>query len=213
MKNFLDYKAWVIDFDGTFFYQLPVRIFMAAWLLIYYLPRPLHWKELFILMDYRRVREKLFAAESANFYELQLKNLSERYNVGVEEILKIVTSWTIEKPQFLIKKFQRKKLIAAIKFAQLRGVKIVIYSDNQVDEKIKALDFVPDYAFWSDDDLIKCMKPDSKGLNNILNFLCLKPAEVLYIGDRDDRDGICAKSAGVKYFDVREFTKNLSVSL
>ena len=207
------YKAWVIDFDGTLFYQLPVRIFMAAWLLIYYLPRPLRWKELFILMDYRRVREKLFAADSKNFYELQLKNLSERYNVGVQEILKIVTSWTIEKPQFLIKKFQRKKLIAAIKSAQLRGVKIVIYSDNQVAEKIKALDFVPDYAFWSDDDLIKCMKPDSKGLNNILKFLCLKPAEVLYIGDRDDRDGICAKNAGVRYFDVKEFTKNLSVSL
>ena len=209
MKNFLDYKAWVIDFDGTLFYQLPVRICMAAWLLIYYLPRPLRWKELFILMDYRRVREKLFAADSKNFYELQLKNLSERYNVGVQEILKIVTSWTIEKPQFLIKKFQRKKLIAAIKFAQLRGVKIVIYSDNQVAEKIKALDFVPDYAFWSDDDLIKCMKPNADGLKNIIKLLKLNREDILYIGDRDDRDGVCAKNAAVDYCDVKEFVKIL----
>ena len=111
----------------------------------------------------------------------------------------------IEKPQIFIKIFQRRKLIAAIKSAKLRGVTIVIYSDNPVAEKIKALYFVPDYAFWSDDDLIKCMKPNPKGLRNIIELLKLNREEILYIGDRDDRDGACAKSAGVDYCDVKEF--------
>ena len=79
MKNFLDYKAWVIDFDGTLFYQLPVRIFMAAWLLIYYLPRPLRWKELFMLREYRRLREKLFATDSENFYQRQLESAYKKF--------------------------------------------------------------------------------------------------------------------------------------
>lgn len=209
VRELSSYKAWILDFDGTLFNNLPVRIFMAAWLLIYYLPRPLRLKELFILMDYRRLREKLFAAEFENCHELQIKNLSERYKVSTQEILNIVNLWTIEKPRFLIKTFQRKKLIAAIKSAQLRGVKIVIYSDNPVAEKIKALDFVPDYAFWSDDALIKCMKPNPKGLKNILKFLRLRPDEVLYIGDRDDRDGDCAKNVGVDYCDVKKFIKFL----
>ena len=209
MKNFFSYKAWVLDFDGTLFYQLPVRIFMAAWLGLYYLPRPHRWKELFMLRDYRRLREKLFAADSENSYQLQLENLSQRYNMSVKEILVVMQDWMIEKPKFFIKIFQRRKLIAAINSAKLRGVKIVIYSDNPVTEKVKALDFTPDYAFWSDDDLIKCMKPDSSGLKNIIRLLNLNRAEVLYIGDRDDRDGACAKSAGVDYCDVKKFVNLL----
>ena len=207
MKNFFGYKAWIFDFDGTLFNNLPVRIFMAIWLIIYYLPRPLKWKELFILRDYRRLREKLFAAEAENCHELQLKNLSERYKVSTQEIWNIINLWTIEKPKFLIKKFQRKKLIAAIKKFQAEGKIIVIYSDNPVAEKVKALDFVPNFYFWSDDDLIKCMKPNPQGLNNIVKFLKLDREEILYIGDRDDRDGACAKNAGVNYCDVKEFIK------
>ena len=117
--------------------------------------------------------------------------------------------WMTEKPKFLIKTFQRKKLIAAINSAKLRGIKIVIYSDNPVSEKIKALDFTPDYAFWSDDDLIKCMKPNAAGLKNIIKLLKLNREEILYIGDRDDRDGLCAKNAGVYYCDVKKFVKIL----
>lgn len=207
MKNFLSYKAWIIDFDGTLFYQLPMRIFMAAWLLLYYLLSPHRWKELFMLLEYRRLREKLFAADSENSYQQQLENLSLRYDMSVQKILEVLQTWMTEKPKILIKKFQRKKLIAAIKSAQLRGIKIVIYSDNPVAEKVQSLDFVPEYAFWSDDDLIKCMKPNPKGLKNILKFFRLCPDEVLYIGDRDDRDGACAKSADVDYCDVKEFVK------
>ena len=59
--------------------------------------------------------------------------------------------------------------------------------------------------FSADDDLIRCMKPDAHGLKKILSLENLKPAEVLYIGDRDDRDGICARLAGVDYLDVKNF--------
>jgi len=213
MKNFLNYKAWILDFDGTLFYQLPLRIFMAAWLVLYYLPRPHRWKEIFILREYRQLREKLFATDSENFYQLQLENLSQRYGMPVEKILAVMEAWFIEKPKFLIKIFQRKKLIAAVKSAKLRGITIVIYSDNPVSEKIKALDFTPDYAFWSDDDLIKCMKPNSSGLKNIIKFLKLNREEILYIGDRDDRDGLCAENADVDYCDVKKFIKILRTVL
>ena len=52
---------------------------------------------------------------------------------------------------------------------------------------------------------VSCMKPDVCGLKKILSLQNLKPAEVLYIGDRDDRDGICARQAGVDYLDVKNF--------
>ncbi len=209
MKNFFDYKAWILDFDGTLFYQLPMRICMAAWLVLYYLPRPHRWKEIFMLREYRRLREKLFAADSKNSHQLQLENLSLRYNMSVQKILAVIQYWMTEKPKFFIKIFQRKKLIAAIQSAKLRGITIVIYSDNPVAEKIQALDFVPNFTFWSDDDLIKCMKPNADGLKNIVKLLNLNREEILYIGDRDDRDGLCAKNAGVDYCDVKKFVNLL----
>ena len=156
-------------------------------------------KKFFMMLEYRRLREKLFATDSENFYQLQLENLSLRYDMSVQKILAVMQDWMTEKPKIFIKKFQRKKLIAAINFAKIRGIKIVIYSDNPVSEKIKALDFVPDFAFWSDDDLIKCMKPNASGLKNIIKLLKFNREEILYIGDRNDRDGLCAKNAGVDY--------------
>ena len=85
------------------------------------------------------------------------------------------------------------------------GTKIIIYSDNPVKEKINAINFTPDYAFWSCDEMIHCMKPDSQGLINIINFLGLNKSEVLYIGDRYDKDGLCALGAGIDYLDVKNF--------
>ena len=84
---------------------------------------------------------------------------------------------------------------------------MIVYSDYPVNEKISAIDFTPEHTFYSNDELIKCMKPNPIGLKNILKSLNLKPDEVLYIGDRDDRDGLCAEAVGVEYLNVKNFSK------
>ena len=207
-RKFLsEYKAWILDFDGTLYYQLPLRICMATKLLAYYALHPRKISELILIQNYRQLREKLFAADKENFYILQLEKISEKYKISVSEIEKLLEFWFFEKPLPLIKKFQRKNLIESIILHQRQGVKMIVYSDYPVDKKISAVDFNPDYTFYSNDDLIKCMKPDSRGLKNILAALNLNPDEVLFIGDRDDRDGLCAKNAGVDYLNVKNFPK------
>ena len=57
------------------------------------------------------------------------------------------------------------------------------------------------------------MKLDARDLRKILAEFGLNPAEVLYIGDRDDRDGICAKAAGVDYLDVKNFEELLCTKI
>lgn len=42
----------------------------------------------------------------------------------------------------------------------------------------------------------------------IIKKLKLKVNKVLYVGDRSDRDGICAERAGIDYLDVKEFMNN-----
>ena len=197
------YKAWILDFDGTLTRQLPVRIFMALWLAGYYFLRPWRLKEIFIVLAWRRLREARFCADKKNFRELQLEELARRYNLSVNFIEKILHSWLIERSLKILRFCVRKKLLDAAKLNQLRGVKIIIYSDNPVREKLSAINFFPDASFSSDE--LHCMKPDAHGLKKILAAFKLEPSEVLYIGDRNDRDGFCAKAAGVNYLDVKNF--------
>lgn len=200
----MKYKAIITDFDGTLYYQAPVRVLMALWLVIYYLVHPLRLRELLVIKNYRRLQEQRFMSGSRNFYHLQLREaaLKAHANINPEEIIKL---WMINRPLKFIKLFGRRKLIEKLKSCQKAGAKIIIYSDNPVKEKICAINFTPDYAFWSCDEIIHCMKPDSQGLINIIHFLGLNKSEVLYIGDRYDKDGLCAQGAGIDYLDVKNF--------
>lgn len=204
MKN---YKAWILDFDGTLTKQLPVRIVMALWLAGYYFFHPTRLKEIFILQAWRRLRENRFCAAEKNFYELQLAEVSRRYNLSAGSVEKILNAWLIERPLKILRFCTRKKILDAAKFYQRLGVKMIVYSDNPVREKLSAIDFLPDAAFSADE--IFCMKPDVHGLKKILAEFKLNPAEVIYIGDRDDRDGLCAKAAGTDYLDVKKFEESL----
>lgn len=89
----------------------------------------------------------------------------------------------------------------------VQGKSFVIYSDYPVKEKLSALGLCPDYSFWSDDGVINCMKPNSRGLEVIIFLLGTGRSEILYVGDRYDRDGLCASGAGIDYMDVRDFMK------
>ena len=204
MKN---YKTWILDFDGTLYRQLPVQICMAIWLAGYYFFRPTRIKEIFILREWRRLREARFCAEKKNFRELQLEELVRHYEMPKDAVEKILQSWLIERPMKILHFFTRKKILNAAKFYQSRGVKMIVYSDNPVAEKLSAINFFPDKSFYADE--LNCMKPAAQGLRNILTEFGLNPAEVLYIGDRDDRDGICAKAACVDYLDVKKFEELL----
>lgn len=199
----MQYKAIISDFDGTLYYQFPVRILMLLWLIIYYVIFPLRIKELFFLREFRRLQEKRFGANTENFYRAQLDRASRLYNLNHNKAESLINLWMIIRPLRMIKFFRRRRLISCLKSCQEIGIKIIIYSDNPVKEKITAINFTPDYAFWSCDEIIKCMKPDSHGLINIINFLGINQSEALYIGDRYDRDGLCAKSAGIDYIDVK----------
>ena len=51
----------------------------------------------------------------------------------------------------------------------------------------------------STDTEINAFKPDPKGLLFISNKLNMELKDCLFIGDREDTDGICAKNAGMDY--------------
>ena len=194
------FRTWIFDLDGTLYRQMPVRLEMAAKLAWHFAFRPWRLNELLLLREYRRNRERLMSDEE-NFRQLRAK-----YGLPPQ---KIIDDWMIRRALPSVKRWRRKEVIAAISEHQSKDGEFIVYSDYPVAEKLQAMDLRPTAAFWSGDPIIGCLKPDARGLNNIIAEFGLNRAEVLYIGDRDDRDGECARRAGVSYLDIDEFSTRL----
>jgi len=188
-KEIVDYKAVILDMDGTLYYQVPVRICMAFELFFYYLCHLNKIPDLCAIYKYRKKNEA---------GELQKQDS----NISV---------WMQEKPKKHVRFFRDKKLIAMAHIMQQRGVKIVVYSDYPLKEKLDALSpFRPDLAFSADDAEIQCLKPNNKGLLHIVNILNLPVEDIVFIGDRFEKDAICAKQTGMDYIILNRlfFTRN-----
>ena len=195
-----DYRVWVFDLDGTLYRQMPVRLEMAAKLLTYYFLRPWRLRELFLLKEFRAEREKLLSDEE------NLARLQSKYGL---EPKKIIREWLFDRALESVRRWKREKVLSAIEAHRRAGGVVIVYSDYPVEEKLSAMGLTVDFGYWSGAPSIDCLKPDPRGLNNVITRLNLDRAEILYVGDRDDRDGECARRAGVSYLDIKEFERRL----
>ena len=207
VKNLSKYSTLIFDLDGTLYYQKPVRLLMFLRLILYYSLHIHRIKELFALKQYRQLRETRLDADSLNFEEKQILEVSKNFSIPPEDVRNLLKTWLINKALFAVKIFKKRKLLKYMEKLQKSAVIVIVYSDYPVKEKLQAINFRPDYSFYSNDDLIRCMKPDAGGLLRIIDFLKLNKEFVLYVGDRDERDGLCAQLAGIDYLDVKEFEK------
>ena len=80
-----------------------------------------------------------------------------------------------------------------------KGVRNVIYSDYPAADKAKALEIAVEHCFCSGDPQIGCMKPNPRGILYILEELKVSPEEAVMIGDRYEKDGKAALSAGIDH--------------
>jgi len=198
------YNAFIIDFDGTLYYKLPLKICMFLIITLYLILHPHKYKDILIVNEYRNLRKKRMYKDSKDFYDKQYKYLSKKYNYDTKYIQEIIIKWMFIIPKKYIKLFQNKKLIKIINKMYDLNKKIIIYSDYPLNDKISILNVKYHYLFSSNDKIIKCMKPDSKGLINIIKITNLAKNEILYIGDDNYLDGECAKNANVKYINVKD---------
>jgi FMN phosphatase YigB (HAD superfamily) len=177
-KSLYDYRGVILDMDGTLYYQFPLRLCMAAELLVHYLLRLPKIGELFMLRRMRKAREAGILVETNPVFAY----------------------WTQEKPLRYIYRFRDKRLLRLIGALRERGAKIAVYSDYPAERKIKGLrGFTADHCFCADDALIRCLKPETGGLKNILGIMGEPVENVVFIGDRYEKDGKCAEGVGMDY--------------
>lgn len=193
------YKLLIFDVDGTLYFQKPLRLTMAIRLGLYYCLRPHKIKEVFALQDFRKLRESRVSDGSEPIDNAIYSEVAAKYKMPAQAVEHLVKQWIYDAPLKHLNRYTDFRLRNLIKKARDSGTTVVTFSDYPASDKLIAMDIEVDAQFASTDSHINTLKPDDKGLRVILDTMGINPGQCLMIGDRDEKDGECARRAGVDY--------------
>lgn len=202
--NQLQKKAIIFDLDGTLYDQKRLRIRMAGKLLLYYTGHPGRIGDLRLLARFRRLREeKQYSALSID--EL-CAILDDRFRREKGTASRVMQYWMFQVPLGLVRSNAYSEVLNFAKKYQSEGGRVYIYSDYPVTEKLQALELHPDGTFVScSSSELPEQKPSETAMQSILSIINLPADDILYVGDRDDRDRASAEQVGMEYMDIRDF--------
>ncbi len=190
------YSLYVFDLDGTLYDQPRLRFIMAARLALYYACHPFSAGDLLVLKHFRKVKDEWSGSSSED--EI-IRKVSDDFKTSFQRVDGIVKKWIYENPLSALAKTRDEKLIGWIDKLRQAGKKVVVLSDYPTADKLKALGVVVDAQYGPDDTRIDELKPSPKGLRVIMDDMKVSKDEILMIGDRMEKDGKAAESAGVDY--------------
>lgn len=197
--NFLRYDVYIVDVDGTLYFKRPMQMRMAFELVTYYALRFFRLKELLLLRDYRKMRDKDEISDKEGFENIIILELSGKYGFSQKKVSEIIEKWILKKPVDILFKCRDKKLISFLNRQKNDGKKIFVYSDYPAADKCRALGINSDNIYWPDKKRISVLKPSAQGINYIIEENGLDKQSVIFIGDRYEKDGKCAQNGGVDY--------------
>lgn len=191
----------MFDLDGTLYNQPRLRLIMATRLVRYYVCHPFKVKELVVLQDFRKTKDSW---EGDSNESLICKAVAEKHNIEKSYVTGIVQRWIYENPLSAVAATKNVKLLEWIDFLKKNKKTVVILSDYPTQDKLDALQVTCHGQYSTTSERIGELKPSPKGLLIIMEDFKKCPEDTLMIGDRDEKDGECAKSAGVDYINVSE---------
>ncbi len=189
----------VFDVDGTLYDPHPLRRRMAVDLLRHCLVSPREWGILRVIAQFRRSREVLAATGADRVFERQYARPAEALGLQPAEVQRVVETWMLERP---LRYLRRCRFPAVDRFmGRLRegGKILAALSDYPTRRKLEALELRVDLQVSALDPEVDRLKPHPRGLERALELAGVTPGEALLIGDREDRDGECARRASVPY--------------
>ncbi len=200
MKNLAHFQLIIWDLDGTLYYQKEFRCKMAKVMIKELCFKPKRWKELFLVLYYRRLREIWDISDVAPDLETrQYQKAGEKFGFSTDIAKKIVENWMQNIPLYYLGEFRDDTAAEIILKLQREKKKVVVYSDYPTEEKLEALGVWVENSFSPLQPEIGCLKPNPKGLNFIIKKYGIEKSKVLMIGDRLEKDGKAALAAGIQY--------------
>ena len=198
-------KGFIFDLDGTLYSQKKMRAIMLSHLVFYYGCRPHRIRELYALYCFRKMREKS-EYKFARFEDLY-NAIEKKAYLPTKKIEESIRNWLFQVPLLVINACAYKSVITFANQQFDEGKKIFIYSDYPAEDKLDAIGMKHDVVFAFGEDGIDEQKPSLRIMETILSKSGLKPNQLLYIGDRDDKDRVSADLVHIQYCDIRIFKK------
>jgi len=204
-------KGIIFDVDGTLYNQKLLYLFMIFDFLLFFIRHPHKVKELKIVRDFRKSRENNHRERVEDLETMQYVWGSQVSNVSQERVREVIGKWLFERPLKYLRLCRRPGIKELFSFLQEKGILIGIFSDYPVLEKIKALDLSSNMEACATDKNINRLKPDPKGLWILSNKMEVPVENCLFIGDRDEKDGECARRAGMPYLILNPNTRGCNL--
>ena len=183
-------RALLFDVDGTLYRQPPLRLRMAAELLVSPLRGPLEaLRAARGVAVFRRMREEL-RDEEGDLERLQYTRAAERVGVDAAQLEAWVREWIDERPLRHLRRLRAPGLVELLDVLSERGIRAGIFSDYPARAKLEALGVGDrfDPVLCATDREIDAFKPNPRGFLRACESWGLAPADVLYVGDRADVD-------------------------
>lgn len=208
-------RCVVFDLDGTLYYQRPVRIQMARKLLMNAIRERNGWRDINMLRHFRKNREVLAEHSQKKIREAQYAATSQAFGVGTDAVATVVRRWMEVAPLEVLSAARFGDIEIFFAALRKRGIKIGIFSDYPIEAKLTALGLHADAICCSTEPDVDCLKPGTIGLKKLLDMLQVEPRDCVMIGDREDRDGACARSLDIPFLlcNRRDFYSSLLVDV
>ena len=169
---------------------------MAIELASHCLVFPSRWREAKILAAFRKLREEHFEREESSLLEAQYRWTADSLKVDPAEVRRIADEWLLRRPLRHMLQCRPAGLLELFQRLRSKGIKIGVFSDYPAVEKLAALELRADAVACALDPHINRLKPNPVGLKYLCEQLEVNPCDTLHIGDREDRDAICAERCG-----------------
>ncbi len=195
--------AWLVDLDGTLYRPLPVKLAMAAELLLFG-PRALP-----IIRRFRHEHERLrqdIGHDVDSPFDMQVDRTAEALALRRDQVLAVVDTWMVQRPSRWIARFPRAKLVAEMRAFRASGGRLALVSDYPARTKLGALglaDLFDVVVANGEPDGPRRLKPHPQGMLLAASRLSVEPGQCLVVGDRDDADGAAARAAGMAFRRIR----------
>jgi FMN phosphatase YigB (HAD superfamily) len=202
-------KAVIFDVDGTL-YSLKKLYDRMHWELFkYYSTHPGKILDLWILHNFIQARERNAAVLVPDLEKAQYEWAVQSSRMPLARVQQVVQRWIFDTPLDYLYDCRYPKIIELFVSLADRDIPTAIFSDYPSQAKLTCLGLFPQCVVSSTDKYVNRLKPHPKGLQAVADKLGMGVQDCLFIGDRDDRDGECARMLGMNYLILDSRTSQL----
>jgi FMN phosphatase YigB (HAD superfamily) len=202
MKPVVDWNeidGVVFDLDGTLYDQRRLRLRLAAAMAWQMVGGSLRAAEFTTIMRFRACRERWSGCGQSDLATGQYEFAAREIGRPADEIRRLVGDWIERRPLAHMQACRFSGVDAVFSRLRARGIRLGVFSDYPVEAKLAALGLSADAVAYSLEPEIGWLKPHTAVLSAVAFRMSVRPEDCLVIGDREERDGACARALGAHF--------------